>query len=64
MSGAKKITVLLTILGVMTGFTQAATHNQRQTQLYGLVEDPSRSASDLAGGQGLSPTRAKTIRLR
>ncbi len=54
MNNVKKIVILLLTLSVMTGFAIAASHEGKSDA----------TGSDLAGGRGRSPTRAKVIRLR
>ena len=66
MNNVKKIAVSLLILGVMTGFTQAATHHHGSKPDATLRLSTGGFALELVstGGQARSLTEAKTIRLK
>ena len=66
MNNVKKIAVSLLILGVMTGFTQAATHHHESKPDATLRLSGGSFALGIGvnWGQARSPTKAKTIRLK
>ena len=64
MDNVKKIAILLLVVAVMTGFTQAATHHSKPDATLRVSGGSFALELVSAGGQARSPTKAKTIRLK